>query len=147
MAYDNLRAKLPEATAAKRVSKQTVLKLAKETSQAIQAKEANLKTQMTTLTRTHLLLQEKLADLQADQKPQQEGTQEPIVPQVTGGPKISPLGGKSAVKRKKKSELLGAGNKSKGPWRNKPIYSINSMEMAMAEKPEENPPPLTPQQV
>ena len=64
MAYDNLRAKLPEATAAKRVSKQTVLKLAKEMSQAIQAKEANLKTQMTTLTKTHLLLQEKLADLQ-----------------------------------------------------------------------------------
>ena len=67
-AYDNLRAKLPEATAAKRVSKQTVLKLAKEMSQAIQAKEGNLKTQMTTLTRTHLLLQEKLADLLAYQK-------------------------------------------------------------------------------
>ena len=67
-AYDNLRAKLPDATAAKRVSKQTVLKLAMETSQAIQAKEANLKTQMTTLTKTHLLLYEKLADIQADQR-------------------------------------------------------------------------------
>ena len=43
-AYDNLRAKHPEATAAKRVAKQTVLKLAKETSQAIQTKEANIKT-------------------------------------------------------------------------------------------------------
>ena len=75
MAYDNLRVKLLEATAAKRVSKQTVLKLAMETSQIIQAEEANLKTQMTTLTKTHLLLQEKLANLQAAQRPQQEDTQ------------------------------------------------------------------------
>ena len=58
-----------------------------ETSQAIQAEEATLKTQMTTLTRTHLLLQEKLANLQATQRPQQEDTQseegdiqEPTVP-------------------------------------------------------------------
>ena len=51
-AYDNLRAQLPAATTAKRVSEQTVLKLATETSQAIQAEEMTLKTQMTTLTRT-----------------------------------------------------------------------------------------------
>ena len=62
-AYDNLRAQLLAATTAKRVSKQSVLKLAMETSQAIQAEETTLKTQMSTLTRTHLLLQEKLANL------------------------------------------------------------------------------------
>ena len=57
MAYDNLRAKFPDATDAKRVSNQPVQKLATETSQAIREEEANLKTQMTTLTKTHLLLQ------------------------------------------------------------------------------------------
>ena len=74
-AYDNLRAQLPATTTAKRVSKQLVLKLATETSQAIRAEETTLKTQMSTLTKTHLLLQEKLAKLQATQKPQQEDAQ------------------------------------------------------------------------
>ena len=77
MDYDNLTAQLPNATTAKRVrvSKQTVLKLATETSQAIQAEETTLKTQMSTLTRTHLLLEEQLANLQATQKPQQGDAQ------------------------------------------------------------------------
>ena len=74
-AYDNLRAQLPDATTAKRVSKQTVLRLATETSQAIQEEETTLKTQISTLTKTHLLLQEKLVKLQATQKPQKEDTQ------------------------------------------------------------------------
>ena len=62
-AYDNLRAQFLDTTIENRDSKQTVLRLAMETSQAIQAEETNLTTQMTTLTRIHLLLQEKLANL------------------------------------------------------------------------------------
>ena len=93
---------------------------------------------MTTLTKTHLLLQEKLAYLQAAQRQQREDNQEPTIPQVTKGQEITPPVGKSPVKRIKKSNQSEAGTKSKGPRQNKPIYSINSMEMAMAEELDKN---------
>ena len=76
LAYDNLRAQLPAATTPKRVSKQLVLNLAAETSQAIRAEETALKTQMSTLAKTNLLLQEKLEKLQAAQKANRESHQE-----------------------------------------------------------------------
>ena len=68
LAYDNLRAQLHAAAVAKRVSKQLVLNLATETSQAIQSEEVALKTQMCTLTKTNVLLKEKLEKLEAAQK-------------------------------------------------------------------------------
>ena len=60
---------------AKQVSKPSVLNLTVETTQAIQAEEMALKTQMHTLSKKNLLLQVQLAKLQATQKPQQEDAQ------------------------------------------------------------------------
>ena len=70
-----------------------MLNLAVETSQAIQAEETALKTQMHTLAKKNLLLQEQLAKQQATQKPQQEDAQteeggaakEQPLPQTTKG--------------------------------------------------------------
>ena len=68
------------------------------------------------------MLQEKLVNLQATQKPQREDAQseegdiqEPTVPQVTKGRKIPSPVVKSVVKRKKKNDQPEAGTKSKGP--------------------------------
>ena len=68
LAYDNLRAQLPAAALAKRVSKQLVPNLAIETSEAIQSEEVALKTQMSTLVKTNVLLKEKLEKLQTAQR-------------------------------------------------------------------------------
>ena len=45
---------------------------------------------------------------------------------------------KLAAKRKNKSDQPEVDAKSKGPKQNKPIYSINSMDMAKAEELDNN---------
>ena len=60
-----MRVQNPAAMSIKRVSKQLVLNLATEMLQAIKSEEVALKTQMSTLVKTNLLLQEKLEKLQA----------------------------------------------------------------------------------
>ena len=112
-----------------------------------------LKTQMSTLAKTNLLLLEKLAKLQAAQKVQQEKSQtkegetvkEHVLPQISRGRGIPWPIVKLGAKRKKKSGQPEVDSKPKGVKQNKTIYSINSMEMVRTGEIDKNQPPLTPQ--
>ena len=77
---------------------------------------------MSTLTRSPILLQEKMANLQAIQKPQREDTQtkkgavqEQTMPQITEGREIPLPVVKRAAKKKKKNNQPEAGTKQKDP--------------------------------
>ena len=120
---------------------------------------------MSTLTKTNLLLQEKLEKLQAAQKANRESHQETkaqqeeiqtgegekakehVLRQVTNGRGISSPAIKSGAKRRKKSGQHKVDSKPKGVKQNKTIYSINSMEMVRTGEIDKNQPPLTPQQL